>query len=582
MDDKDKKFNFKMKIFVSVLMIFIAVYLVILSCISVSASTFSLINDDMNTDEILQSIGKNPNDYNYYDKTLEDLYNDSSVDYESYFNYFSNCYDFIGIGEGLDTQGSLYVSTYLVFKTKLSYDGLAYYPSIEYANLWCGSIDNDGNACDDLKRYGVDFLLQKDITYNDDVDMYETGLSGCFMSDDNTISKGVVVYKVKMYSSSILNENHRVGIENIKMSNGSYYTLSFVQDYIKKEDGSLEVDNNMIPKYSYCQTYGDNNDKVLFVFKHSENVNVEQINIDDVYYETLKVDYDELSGKGYYTIDLNVDDYGTKTYYIKGYKFNDNYVDLDNDVSFRYVSEKTSVWVEADKKLSNGWAPIGGNFSTFSFTLHEKKSGKVIDNATRVRCKYQYKGVIYTPIQNVKDATFVNSFDYAWGVLFDGSNKDGKLIYRNDRYQWGFGIKITDENIDVLMIEYVVDNQIIVGSCYKNGLHVEYDSNGNKSVYDMNGVKCDKYSVDDNNLILKEDGSLLDTNNSKTLYDPEDDSIITKIKKYISIVICVFVFLIVFWILKALGLTQYIGKFIVWLFKMITYPFRWIINKLRD
>lgn len=63
--------------------------------------------------------------------------------------------------------------------------------------------------------------------------------------------------------------------------------------------------------------------------------------------------------------------------------------------------------------------------------------------------------------------------------------------------------------------------------------------------------------------------------------DNNKSSLLSRIGKIFGRVLGLILFVFVFWVFNALGLTQYIGKFIGWLFKMILYPFKWLIKKIK-
>lgn len=68
-----------------------------------------------------------------------------------------------------------------------------------------------------------------------------------------------------------------------------------------------------------------------------------------------------------------------------------------------------------------------------------------------------------------------------------------------------FGIKIPAESFDILTITYQVKDEIVTGSCYKNGLHIE-NIDGVDHVFDMNGNNRDKdYGTKDDGLIYGKD-----------------------------------------------------------------------------
>lgn len=527
----------KRKIFQYLYLVIILIGILILSLINinVSAATYTLINDSMTADEVLTAIGKSPNSYSSFDNTLENLYS-SSADEDEYvalLKDFNTCYEFVGIGEGLDSYEDEYVSTYLVLKSKLTFEEEPYYSSLSTMNFWCGSSEDNS-----IQNYKIDFLTS-DTTLYDKTDYILGGTCGLISSnnDSSSVSKGIVIYKIKMYSSDLINKSHQVAIENVSLGS-DYTTLSFVQTYTYDEDtGDLIVDKNDDPKYMYCETSTDG-ENIIFYFNHSSTVEVESVQIENVNYEVTQLFYDELTSTGEYeTTNFDLSYYGTKTYTLTGYTSNNQFYDISSDnVTFRYVFSKTSVWVEAECLIEYTWLPFGG-YSTFVyFNLIEKETGKEIDNAIDVQCKYYYKNVLYTPIQSVASATFSNVTGASLGLMFNTLDENGKLFVRDSShdylYVWDFDNKIS--GYDVVYIHYEVEGQIITGSCYENGLHVETDSEGNKAVYDMNGVLQTDYTISDNDLIADSEGDLIETTNPDPIVVDDSSSLSNVISKIIS------------------------------------------------
>lgn len=212
--------------------------------------------------------------------------------------------------------------------------------------------------------------------------------------------------------------------------------------------------------------------------------------------------------------------------------------------------------------MSHHWAPIGGNYSIVEFYLKEKKSGKAITNATSVHCRYTYNGVKYAPTLNVKDATIGNSFANAFSIMFNGSNKNGvlkKSANADNLYKWGFGIKIPAESFDILTITYQVQDEIVTGSCYKDGLHIE-NIDGVDHIFDMNGNNRDKdYGTKDDGLIYEKDenGDLKDetqTENPPTKYDENFfDKLLDFLNIFFSVTVGVGILILVIQILSVVA-----------------------------
>lgn len=331
-------------------------------------------------------------------------------------------------------------------------------------------------------------------------------------------------YNIREFKYMFTNERD---VKEIKSDDYSDFSFSFDSVWNSADRDNPVTPSIDLPLYKDCYCY---NDDIYFEFTNSAyNTRLSQIKLNDVVYPLFFVEYDNQTKESIYkTQSIGLKAKGTMTYKINGYYVGDKFYDTSKeDVTFRYVSSLTSVEVEADKTMSHHWAPIGGNYSIVEFYLKEKKTGKAITNATSVHCRYTYKGVKYAPTLNVKDATLGNSFASAFSIMFNGSNKNGvlkKSANADNLYKWGFGIKIPAETFDILTITYQVENQIITGSCYKNGLHIE-NIDGVDHVFDMNGNNRDKdYGTKDDGLIYGKDknGNLKDetpTENRPTKYD---------------------------------------------------------------
>ena len=335
------------------------------------------------------------------------------------------------------------------------------------------------------------------------------------------------VYQTESISyRSYTNSNHTNTI--IKTN-----SLSYSQTYnsVYTDDDRKDNSNIDLPLYQEAwKGYDANENEIYFSYINCGfNTKLSQIKLNNETVPLEFVEHDNVNNISIFkTNAFGLKARGTMTYKINGYYVGSKFYDTSKeDVVFRYVSNLTSVEVEADKTMSHHWAPIGGNYSKVSFTLTEKKSGKAITNAISVHCRYTYNGVNYAPTLNVKDNTFSNVSSAVFSILFNGSNRDGVLVHASNvdnGYNWMFGIKIPAESFDILTITYQVKDEIVTGSCYKNGLHIE-NIDGVDHVFDMNGNNRDKdYGTKDDGLIYGKDknGNLKDetpTENRPTKYD---------------------------------------------------------------
>ena len=515
MEEKNSKFSFHMKIILTSLMIGILIMLAILFNSTVNA--YNLPSYDINSESDIES------DIAYFTNGKGNSDNFPAFD-----------------DKKLDTSGLIYLAE--------NYTERPGY-IINYVYIWNTYVDN-GYCCYNIK------MTLNGREYNWVIDNYtrlpDEEIGDTWLERDYIMTYCSTLFHAKSggwtnimklrMDASVLNldekrtynirefkymfTNER-DVKGIKSDDYSDFSFSFDSVWNSADRDNPVTPSIDLPLYKDCYCY---NDDIYFEFTNSAyNTRLSQIKLNDVVYPLFFVEYDNQTKESIYkTQSIGLKAKGTMTYKINGYYVGDKFYDTSKeDVTFRYVSSLTSVEVEADKTMSHHWAPIGGNYSIVEFYLKEKKTGKAITNATSVHCRYTYKGVKYAPTLNVKDATFGNSFANAFSIMFNGSNKNGvlkKSANADNLYKWGFGIKIPAETFDILTITYQVENQIITGSCYKNGLHIE-NIDGVDHVFDMNGNNRDKdYGTKDDGLIYGKDknGNLKDetpTENRPTKYD---------------------------------------------------------------
>lgn len=515
MEEKNSKFSFHMKIILTSLMIGILIMLAILFNSTVNA--YNLPSYDINSESDIES------DIAYFTNGKGSSDNFPAFD-----------------DKKLDTSGLIYLAE--------NYTERPGY-IINYVYIWNTYVDN-GYCCYNIK------MTLNGREYNWVIDNYtrlpDEKIGDTWLERDYIMTYCSTLFHAKSggwtnimklrMDASVLNldekrtynirefkymfTNER-DVKEIKSDDYSDFSFSFDSVWNSADRDNPVTPSIDLPLYKNCYCY---NDDIYFEFTNSAyNTRLSQIKLNDVVYPLFFVEYDNQTKESIYkTQSIGLKAKGTMTYKINGYYVGDKFYDTSKeDVTFRYVSSLTSVEVEADKTMSHHWAPIGGNYSIVEFYLKEKKTGKAITNATSVHCRYTYKGVKYAPTLNVKDATLGNSFASAFSIMFNGSNKNGvlkKSANADNLYKWGFGIKIPAETFDILTITYQVENQIITGSCYKNGLHIE-NIDGVDHVFDMNGNNRDKdYGTKDDGLIYGKDknGNLKDetpTENRPTKYD---------------------------------------------------------------
>lgn len=293
-----------------------------------------------------------------------------------------------------------------------------------------------------------------------------------------------------------------------------------------------------------------NTDCINFQFSNIyANSNLTKVKLNDDIVELSKVsgyedpNFDNKFIGTYQTINYKVSEKGTCTYYIKGFYFGNKYIDVsEQNVKFRYVSTHTSVLVEAKKELFNGWGGlVAGSYSVARFSLQEKATGYPIENAVEVTAQYYYAKEKKVVSQKVADASWGSYFN-SWKESISNipwnqwngylqklkPEEDGQDNY----YKWTFNFEILPENFDIIQCRYEFDNQIITGSCYKDGLHIE-----NGKVYDMDGKLRDDYKVDENGGITDNNGQDPGTDNPPTTPTEPDDpdlSIWQRILKFLK------------------------------------------------
>lgn len=528
MEEKNSKFSFRMKIIVTSLMIGIMIMLSIL--FGMTANAYNLPSYDIN----------------------------SKSDIESDIAYFTN-----GKGSSdnfpafddkkLDTSGLIYLAE--------NYTERPGY-IINYVYIWNTYVDN-GYCCYNIK------MTLNGREYNWVIDNYtrlpDEEIGDTWVERDYIMTYCSTLFHAKSggwtnimklrMDASVLNLDEKRtynisefkymfmnerDVKEIKSDDYSDFSFSFDSVWNSADRDNPVIPSIDLPLYKDCYCY---NDDIYFEFTNSAyNTRLSQIKLNDVVYPLFFVEYDNQTKESIYkTQSIGLKAKGTMTYKINGYYVGDKFYDTSKeDVTFRYVSSLTSVEVEADKTMSHHWAPIGGNYSIVDFYLKEKKTGKAITNATSVHCRYTYKGVKYAPTLNVKDATLGNSFASAFSIMFNGSNKNGvlkKSANADNLYKWGFGIKIPAETFDILTITYQVENQIITGSCYKDGLHIE-NIDGVDHVFDMNGNNRDKdYGTKDDGLIYGKDknGNLKDETPTESRPTKYDENFFDKLLDFFNI-----------------------------------------------
>lgn len=338
--------------------------------------------------------------------------------------------------------------------------------------------------------------------------------------------------------------------------NPSNCNFTFASVYEKGDTGGNTNPDDVVveaPKLENVKALYEestNTDCINFQFSNIyANSNLTKVKLNDDIVELSKVsgyedpNFDNKFIGTYQTINYKVNEKGTCTYYIKGFYFGNKYIDVsEQNVKFRYVSTHTSVLVEAKKELYNGWGGlVAGSYSVARFSLQEKDTGYPIENAVEVTAQYYYGKNKKVVSQKVADASWGSYFN-SWKESISNipweqwkgylqklkPEEDGQDNY----YKWTFNFEILPENFDIIQCRYELDNQIITGSCYKDGLHIE-----DGKVYDMDGKLRDDYKVDENGGITDNNGKDPGTDNPPTTPTEPDDpdlSIWQRILKFLK------------------------------------------------
>lgn len=515
MEENNSKFSFRMKIILTSLMIGILIMLAILFNSTVNAYNLPSyeVNNDTSIEDDFKAFGMSIYDYqsNYDGKDewqvvyIAENYTESNGYIVNYLYLYNQCLD----------------NTIVCFNLKMNLNNQSKFDAVidDYTRGPDEKIGDTWVNREMIMTYSDRLLIGDNDTYHNIIKL---------RLDANVLNLDEKrVYQTESISyRSYTNSNHTNTI--IKTTNLSYSQThnSVYTDDDRKDDSNIDL-----PLYQEAwKGYDANENEIYFSYVNCGfNTKLSQIKLNKETVPLEFVEHDNVENISIFkTNAFGLKARGTMTYKINGYYVGSKFYDTSKeDVVFRYVSNLTSVEVEADKTMSHHWAPIGGNYSIVEFYLKEKKSGKAITNATSVHCRYTYKNTVYAPTLAVKDATIGNSFESAFSIMFNGSNKNGvlkKSANADNLYKWGFGIKIPAETFDILTITYQVKDEIVTGSCYKDGLHIE-NIDGVDHVFDMNGNNRDKdYGTKDDGLIYGKDknGNLKDetpTQNRPTKYD---------------------------------------------------------------
>lgn len=543
---------------------------------------------DLTNQDVFNSYGKidSSNDFNYEESqnnsnfawkllTMEENYtekNNQVVQYFYFYNRVSRYLDATPYYSGDKPSSLSSVANNLGFNVKLSVNNIDY--STDFLTDLNGShtFDNVGfmTYCSSFENYhylenpfNSDGLMAQvenrdkgNIVYDSGYEYYilKLRLNLNYANRDESRT-----YKIsEITGTSSLQES---GCDYISNSVDCFYNPSncnftFASVYEKGDTGGNTNPDDVVveaPKLENVKALYEestNTDCINFQFSNIyANSNLTKVKLNDDIVELSKVsgyedpNFDNKFIGTYQTINYKVSEKGTCTYYIKGFYFGNKYIDVsEQNVKFRYVSTHTSVLVEAKKELYNGWGGlVAGSYSVARFSLQERETGYPIENAVEVTAQYYYANEKKVVSQKVADASLGSYFN-SWKESISNipwnqwngylqklkPEEDGQDNY----YKWTFNFEILPENFDIIQCRYELDNQIITGSCYKDGLHIE-----DGKVYDMDGKLRDDYKVDENGGITDNNGKDPGTQNPPTTPTEPDDpdlSIWQRILKFLK------------------------------------------------
>lgn len=529
---------------------------------------------DLTNQDVFNSYGKidSSNDFNYESNqndsnfawkllTMEENYtekNNQVVQYFYFYNRVSRYLDATPYYSGDKPSSLSSVANNLGFNVKLSVNNIDY--STDFLTDLNGShtFDNVGymTYCSSFENY---HYLENPFNSDGHMAQVENRDKGNIVYDS-----GYEYYILKLrlnlnYANRDESRTYKIseitGTSSLQESgcdyksnsvdcfyNPSNCNFTFASVYEKGDTGGNTNPDDVVveaPKLENVKALYEestNTDCINFQFSNIyANSNLTKVKLNDDIVELSKVsgyedpNFDNKFIGTYQTINYKVSEKGTCTYYIKGFYFGNKYIDVsEQNVKFRYVSTHTSVLVEAKKELYNGWGGlVAGSYSVARFSLQERETGYPIENAVEVTAQYYYANEKKVVSQKVADASWGSYFN-SWKESISNipwnqwhgylqklkPEEDGQDNY----YKWTFNFEILPENFDIIQCRYEFDNQIITGSCYKDGLHIE-----DGKVYDMDGKLRDDYKVDENGGITDNNGKDPGTQNPPTTPTEPDD-----------------------------------------------------------
>lgn len=534
---------------------------------------------DLTNQDVFNSYGKidSSNDFNYESNqndsnfawkllTMEENYtekNNQVVQYFYFYNRVSRYLDATPYYSGDKPSSLSSVANNLGFNVKLSVNNIDYstdfltdlngshtFDNVGYMT-YCSSFENyhylENPFNSDGQMAQVENRDKANIVYDSGYEYYilklRLNLNYANRDESRTYKISEITGTSSLQESGCDYKSNSVDC----FYNPSNCNFTFASVYEKGDTGGNTNPDDVVveaPKLENVKALYEestNTDCINFQFSNIyANSNLTKVKLNDDIIELSKVsgyedpNFDNKFIGTYQTINYKVSEKGTCTYYIKGFYFGNKYIDVsEQNVKFRYVSTHTSVLVEAKKELFNGWGGlVAGSYSVARFSLQEKDTGYPIENAVEVTAQYYYgknKKVVSQKVADASLGSYFNSWKESisnipwnqWNGYLQKlkPEEDGQDNY----YKWTFNFEILPENFDIIQCRYEFDNQIITGSCYKDGLHIE-----NGKVYDMDGKLRDDYKVDENGGITDNNGQDPGTENPPTTpMEPDDPDLST-------------------------------------------------------
>ena len=433
---------------------------------------------DMTIDEGLEILDLDPNDFRYKEIIKCDL----TTDLTKYFGVNGikdkTPVEVIGITESYEyTETSGYIDTYVYLYSPYALDILgditpftSYYSScaimfylnedkmdLSSGDGWWLGVHNSYQDMDAVMQYFETNLLRAHVKSE---------------HEPNSISQGVTRLRFRIYTADDLTKER------------NYYLEKVVYDY-ETIDGEL-ISSNCTPSFNAS----------FSAIKDDGNVDTDK-------------EYDE--------------------------EFTDTTIFQVKNKSIICVEAKHFIHVE----FRDWWPNFLDYYRSYSFILlRNAKTGEFIDNCQAMQIDFKLEGdEQYRSIKkdNLGDrSTFkIGNILSETGQFQDTGDKDLEYFKENvepnlsspyqyeeyPQYKWMWNFHLIECKTVYIWTE-VEAGTVVQGSCYANGMHPEYDENGNcLGVFDYKGNKVEGYKVGASGVITEEDGSYVDPSGSKTEYN---------------------------------------------------------------